>query len=174
MGMGYATEPLRKPGMARRLAGRYALTAAMMQGQPGRARGAGYSAAPLALEAGPGPLPPHATSNSSAGPPMASANPGGERATLPGAVLAVGGPGLCAEMLKPRPCGGRMPPHLRQGRRLPGWTRAGRSLRTRLLPRAGGGAWRADGPLCAGHGGACQPPGASRPGCGLPAAPRPC
>ena len=42
-------------------------------------------AAPLARKAGPGPLPPHARSNSGAGPPMASASPGGERATLPGA-----------------------------------------------------------------------------------------
>ncbi len=43
---------------------------------------------------------------------MASASPGGELATLPGAVLAVGGPVPCAGMPKPRPCGGRMPPQL--------------------------------------------------------------
>ena len=67
-------------------------------------------AAPLALKAGPGPLPPHATSNSGAGPPMASASPGGELATLPGAVLAVGGPVLCAVTPSTRSCGGRMPP----------------------------------------------------------------
>ena len=104
------TSFLRKPGKARRLAGRYPLPAATMQGQPGRARVAGYLAATLALKAGPGPLPPHATSNSGAGPPMASASPGGERATLPGAVLAVGWPVLSAATLKPRLCGGRPPP----------------------------------------------------------------
>ncbi len=109
-------------------------------------------AAPLALKAGPGPLTPHPRSWNGAGPPMASASPGGERATLPGAVLAVGGPVLCAVTLKPRPCGGRLPPHLSHGWLLPGRTRARRSLRPRLLPRAGGGASRADGPLLAGHG----------------------
>ena len=151
-GNGVRTSFLRKPGMARRLAGRHALPSPTMQGQPGRARVAGYLAATLALKAGPVPLPPHARSNSGAGPPMASASPGGERATLPGAVLAVGGPVLCAVTLKPRPCGGRLPPHLSHGWLLPGRTRARRSLRPRLLPRAGGGASRADGPLLAGHG----------------------
>ena len=140
--------------MARRLAGRYPLPAATMQGQPGRARVAGYLAATLALKAGPGFVPPHPRSWSGAGPPMASASTGGERATLPGAVLAVGGPVLCAVTLKPRPCGGRMPPHLRHEWLLPGRTRARRSLRPRLLPRAGGEASRDDGPLFAGHGGA--------------------
>ncbi len=43
MGMGCATSPLGKPGKARRLAGRHALPSPTMQGQPGRARGAGYS-----------------------------------------------------------------------------------------------------------------------------------
>jgi hypothetical protein len=109
-GNGVRTSFLSKPWMARRLAGRHALTAprcrASREGPGVRA----ILAAPLALEAGPGPLPPHARSNSGAGPPMASASPGGERATLPGAVLAVGGPVPCAGTLKPRPCGGRMPP----------------------------------------------------------------
>ena len=105
MGMGCATSPLGKPGKARRLAGRHALPSPTMQGQPGRARVAGYLAATLALKAGPGPLPPHATSNSGAGPPMASASPGGELATLPGVVLAVGGPDHGRRVLRPRPAG---------------------------------------------------------------------
>lgn len=62
-------------------------------------------AAPLALKAGPGPLPPHARSNSGAGPPMASASPGGELATLPGVVLADGGPDHGRRVLRPRPVG---------------------------------------------------------------------
>ncbi len=132
-----------------------------------RARVAGYLAATLALKAGPGPLPRHARSWNGAGQPMASASPGGERATLPGAVLAVGGPVLCAVTLKPRPCGGRMPPHLRHGWRLPGWTRARRSLRPRLPSRAGGGASRADGPLFAGHARANRTDQASSRGGGL-------
>ena len=110
MGMGCATSPLGKPGKARRFAGRHALPAATMQGQPGRARVAGYLAATLALKAGPGFLPPHPRSWSGAGPPMASASPGGERATLPGAVLAVGGPVPWVHALKLRSSGGRMPP----------------------------------------------------------------
>ncbi len=42
-GNGVRTSFLSKPWMARRLAGCHALTATTMQGQPGRARGAGYS-----------------------------------------------------------------------------------------------------------------------------------
>ena len=106
------------------LPGRYHLPAATMQGQPGRARVAGYLAATLALKAGPGFLPPHARSWSGAGQWRAG----------PGAVMP-----------STRSCGGRMPPHLGHGRLLPGRTRARRSLRARLLPRRDGGASRVMG-----------------------------
>ncbi len=113
---------------------------------------AGYLAATLALKAGPVPLPPHARSNSGAGPPMASASPGGELATLPGAVLAVGGPVLCAVTLKPRPCGGRTPPQSSPWMAL---ARTDPGMAQPPAPATAEGRWRSvegDGPLFAGHG----------------------